>query len=115
MSDFFNTSNFDAADESARGGGGAGGKQNSDNQLNQNIVRVSCSQIARLSRREEGLILHRQKVNTIVVIGVVQSVEELTTKNVYIIDDHTPGSPIEVQLWKNTPEGLFVKKKINST
>lgn len=104
MSDFFKPSNFDAPDESGNVAGH--GTKKIENQLDQNIVHVSCSQIARLTRKEDGLVLHRQKVHTVVVIGVVQSVEEVTTKNVYVIDDYTPGGPIEVQYWKNTAEGL---------
>lgn len=98
MADFFQSSQFDGNTSvvNASGQSDAGG--------NQNVARVSLSQIARLTRREDGLVIHRQKVHTLVTIGVVISVEELNTRNVYLIDDYTLGAPVEVQLWKNDNE-----------
>lgn len=108
MGDFFNASQFDTTNNAA---GGAQTK-NTDNQ---NLVHVSASQVAKLTRREEGLVIHRQKANTIICIGVVVSVEELTTKNVYVIDDYTLGSPIEVQLWKSENDGIVLIWNSNIT
>ena len=66
-----------------------------------NIVSVSLSQVINWTRKDDGLVIHRQKVHSIACIGLVISVEELTTKNIYTIDDQTRGAPIEVQYWKN--------------
>lgn len=107
MGDFFNTTQFDnnqnpqqqpSSDPNERG--------------LQNHVHVSLSQVVNWTRREEGLIIHRQKVHTISAIGVLISVEEGNTKNVYLIDDYTKGAPVEVQLWKNDNDGMFSVKLI---
>ena len=99
MGDFFNSTQFDQnpktdtqAETSERAG---------------SHVHVSLSQVANLTRKEEGLIIHCQKIYSITTIGVVQSVEELTTKNVYMLEDYTVGAPVEVQLWKNENDGKF--------
>ena len=68
------------------------------------FTNVTLSQLATLTRREEGLIIHRQKLQTICTVGIVTKVEELTTKNVYLLDDYTLSGPIEVQLWKDEKE-----------
>ncbi len=94
MGDFFNTTQFDANQNQ-------GQQPQSDLNDQPNHVHVSLSQIVNLTRREEGFILHRQKVHTITAIGVLLSVEEGLIKNVYLIDDYTKGGPVEVQLWKN--------------
>lgn len=92
MNDFFNASQFEPASESKAG----------STDSNQNIlVHASLSQIVHNTSREESLVISGQKISTVVTIGVVINVEELTTKNIYTIEDYTNGSPIEVQLWKN--------------
>ncbi|KAI2810364.1 hypothetical protein RDWZM_002636 [Blomia tropicalis] len=67
-------------------------------------VHVTLSHVSKLTRQEEGLVMYRQKIGTITVIGVVKNVQELATKNIYLIDDHTCDSPVEVNLWKNGGE-----------
>lgn len=100
MGDFFNSTQFDGATN--------GNQQNqSKNFEEQNLAHVSTSQISKWTRREDGLVGFRQKIHTVVCIGVVVSVEELTTKNIYVIDDYTIGSPLEVQLWKNENDGIL--------
>lgn len=105
MGDFFNTTQFDNNQNPQQ-------QQQSDpNERGlQNHVHVSLSQVVNLTRREEGLIIHRQKVHIISAIGVLINVEEGNTKNVYLIDDYTKGGPVEVQLWKNDNDGKFAVK-----
>lgn len=100
MGDFFSTTQFDINQNQ--------GQQqqpefNDRDQLNH--VHVTLSQIVNLTRREEGLIIQRQKVHTITVYGMLINVEEGNTKNVYLIDDFSKGGPVEVQLWKNDNDG----------
>lgn len=83
----------------AGGPGGGGGPMSGTD--HKNIVAVSLSQVIHWTRKDDGLVIHRQKVHSITCIGRVLSVEELTTKNIYTIDDQSRGAPIEVQYWKN--------------
>lgn len=66
-----------------------------------NLASVSLSQVVHKTRKDDGLVLHRQKIHSITCIGLVLTVEELTTKNIYSIDDGSRGAPVEVQYWKN--------------
>lgn len=100
MNDFFSNTNFEGNANQAQGQG-EGDRPISGN----NNVHVSLSQVVHLTRREDGLVVHRQKVHSITVIGVVINVEEATTKNVYLIDDYTNGGPVDVQLWRNESDG----------
>ncbi|KAH9516379.1 DNA-directed RNA polymerase I subunit rpa2 [Dermatophagoides farinae] len=68
-----------------------------------NIVHVSCSQIARLTNKDNGLVMFRQRIHSIIAIGVVQNIQEFVNRNIYTIDDYT-GSSIEVHLYKNDVE-----------
>jgi len=92
---FFESSQFDHPNQSNAP------VQSNDTDRFQHHAHVSNSQIAKLTRKEDLLVIHRQKITSVTAIGFVLSVEELTTKNVYTIDDYTNGGPIEVQLWKN--------------
>ncbi|CAG2105392.1 unnamed protein product [Medioppia subpectinata] len=83
------------------GGGGGGGGSGGASGDRKNLVSVSLSQVIHLTTKDDGLVLHRQKIHSLVAIGLVVNIEELTTKNIYRIDDHTRGAPIEVQYWKN--------------
>lgn len=103
MGDFFNSSQYDQGNDQV---GQVSSTTSAENVSAQNLVHVTLSQIAKLTRREESLVMYRQKIHSIVAIGMVVSVEELTTKNIYTIDDYTLNSPIEAQLWKNEAEGL---------
>lgn len=100
MGEFFNSSQFDVNTNVLPQG---------ETEQSNTHAHVSLSQIVNLTRKEDGLIIHRQKINTLTTIGIVITVDELTTKNVYRIDDYTFGAPIEVQLWKNSDdEGIYV-------
>ncbi|XP_054162033.1 replication protein A 32 kDa subunit-like [Oppia nitens] len=77
---------------------GQSGGQSGDRK---NLVAVSLSQVVHCTRKDDGLVIHRQKVHSLTTIGLVVSIEELTTKNIYRIDDQTRGAPVEVQYWKN--------------
>jgi hypothetical protein len=79
---------------------GISGQQSESNEK-RNLVSVSLSQVIHLTRKDDGLVIHRQKVHSLTAIGLVLHIEELTTKNIYTIDDQSRGSPIEVQYWKN--------------
>ncbi|KAF7495715.1 Replication protein A 32 kDa subunit [Sarcoptes scabiei] len=105
MGDFFNSSQYDQGNDQV---GQVSSTTSAENVSAQNLVHVTLSQIAKLTRREESLVMYRQKIHSIVAIGMVVSVEELTTKNIYTIDDYTLNSPIEAQLWKNEAEGTFI-------
>ena len=99
-------SQYDPTTGSGSGGGGAHSTTTTDRK---NIVSVSLSQVIHWTRKDDGLVIHRQKVHSITCIGLVLSVEELTTKNIYTIDDQSRGAPIEVQYWKNDDsECLFL-------
>lgn len=93
MTEFFN-SQYEPIVKPATG-------TNTDNSTQTIFAHVSLAQIVHNVSKEESLVISGQKINSIIAIGVVISVEELTTKNIYSIEDYTNGSPIEVQLWKN--------------
>ena len=71
-----------------------------------NIVHVSCSQINRLTTKENGLVMFHQRIHSIITIGIVQNIQEFFRRNIYTIDDYT-GTSIDVHLYKNDIEGLF--------
>ncbi|OTF75867.1 hypothetical protein BLA29_002741 [Euroglyphus maynei] len=68
-----------------------------------NIVHVSCSQISRLTNKENGMVMFQQRIHSIITIGVVQNIQEFVQRNIYTIDDYT-GSSIDVHLYKNDRE-----------
>ena len=80
-------------------GQSSGGGQTSSEK--RNLASASLSQVIHNTRKDDGLVIHRQKIHSVTCIGLVLSVEELTTKNIYTIDDGSRGAPIEVQYWKN--------------
>lgn len=101
MGDFFNSSQFESnANNQQQGAAQADTPAKIDSHAH-----VTISQVVHLTRKEDGLVIHRQKIHSITAIGMVVTVEEDTVKNVYIINDHTFGGPIEVQLWKNDSDG----------
>ena len=101
MGDFFNNSAFNTTQAESSGGNKSGDGSNN------NFAHCSLAQVAKGTRQEDGLVLYRHKIKTLCVVGYVESVEELNTRNVYMLNDHT-SAPIEVQLWKNDPSGLFI-------
>ncbi|XP_027197170.2 replication protein A 32 kDa subunit-like [Dermatophagoides pteronyssinus] len=68
-----------------------------------NIVHVSCSQINRLTTKDNGLVMFHQRIHSIITIGVVQNIQEFFRRNIYTIDDYT-GSSVDVHLYKNDIE-----------
>lgn len=69
-----------------------------------NLVAVSLSQVVHCTRKDDGLVIHQNKVHTLTTVGLVLGVNEVTTKVIYTIDDQSLGSPVEVQFWKNDDE-----------
>jgi len=93
--------NTNAGGQGGGGGFGGAGGQSSSGADRKNLVSVSLAQVIHLTTKDDGLVVHRQKVHSLVAIGLVLNIEELVTKNIYRIDDQTRGAPIEVQYWKN--------------
>jgi len=77
----------------AKGGSGF------DSTKQKKIAAVNSNQIRLQTSSNHGLVLHRQKFNTLTILGRVLSASETTTKCNYIIQDHT-GAPLDVQLWR---------------
>lgn len=64
------------------------------------VVSVSLNQVTALATTDNNMVIHRQKVGQICVVGNVLNVNEQTTKITYLLTDYT-GPSLEVVLWKN--------------
>jgi len=71
---------------------------------NKRIVSVSLNAVKALATSENSMVMYRQKISQICVVGNVLSVSEHTTKLNYIITDYTCDS-MEVTLWRNNGGG----------
>ena len=67
------------------------------------MVSVSLDQIKKCSTADNGLVMHRQKIQQCKIIGNVLSINEQSTKTTYSITDYT-GPIINVVLWNSSEE-----------
>jgi len=64
---------------------------------NKLIAAVSVSQVAKLTRPNEGLIIHGKKIYHINIVGYVLEIVDVNQQKIHVlIDDHTGAGPLEV-------------------
>lgn len=64
---------------------------------NKSIAAVSVSQIAKLTRPNEGLIIHGRKIYHINLVAYVYEIVDINQQKIHVmVDDHSGGGPLEV-------------------
>lgn len=64
---------------------------------NKAIAAVSVSQIVKLTRPSEGLVIHKKKIYYVNLVAMVHEVIDINPQKVHIlVDDFTSGGPLEV-------------------
>lgn len=64
---------------------------------NKLIAAVSVSQIAKLTRPQEGLIIHGKKIYHINLVAYVYEIVDVNPTKIHVmVDDHSGGGPLEV-------------------
>lgn len=64
---------------------------------NKSLVAVSVSQVVKLTRPNEGLILHGRKVYQVNLVALVYEILDITSLKIHLlVDDYTGGGPLEV-------------------
>lgn len=64
---------------------------------NKALTAVSVSQVTKLTRPKEGLLIHGKKVNHVSIVAFVYEILDMNTQKIHIlVDDFTSGGPLEV-------------------
>lgn len=64
---------------------------------NKAIAAVSVSQVTKLTRPNEGLIIHKRKVNHVNLVAFVYEILDISPQKIHLLlDDFTSGGPLEV-------------------
>lgn len=64
---------------------------------NKSIAALSVSQICKLTRPTEGLIIHKKKIHHVNLVAYVAEIIDKTPQKLHIlVDDYTSGGPLEV-------------------
>lgn len=66
-------------------------------QRNKSIAAVTISQIAKLTRPNEGLVLHEHKIYHVNLVAMVCEILDINSQKIHVqLDDYTSGGPLEV-------------------
>lgn len=61
------------------------------------VVAVSVSQISKLTRPNEGLVIHGKKIYHVNLVALVYEILDLSSQKIHLlVDDYTSGGPLEV-------------------
>lgn len=64
---------------------------------NKLVAAVSVSQVAKLTRPNDGLIIHGKKIYHVNLVGYVYEIVDMNQTKIHVmIDDHSGGGPLEV-------------------
>jgi hypothetical protein len=87
-------------------GAGAGGKQDSGKKPgrgDRSIKPVTVKQLLEASSTPDGFFIDNTQVNQVRVMGIIESIEDLSTAVNYQINDGT--GPCECKFWKDGEDG----------
>lgn len=64
---------------------------------NKAIAAVSVSQVTKLTRPNEGMIVHNQKIYHVNLVALIHEIIDMNPQKVHVlVDDYTSGGPLEV-------------------